>query len=44
MIIEAMAGKSGALKGVSHDATPFKFNEKQSATEYFGNLLVECIP
>lgn len=43
MIIEAMAGKSGALKGISHDATPFKFDEKNAAAEYFGKLLVECM-
>jgi DNA-directed RNA polymerase I subunit RPA2 len=27
MLIESMAGKSAALHGVHHDATPFKFNE-----------------
>ena len=38
-----MAGKSGALKGISHDATPFKFDEKNAAAEYFGKLLVDCM-
>lgn len=39
MMIESMAGKSAALHGIYHDATPFTFSEDQSATEYFGNLL-----
>ncbi|XP_054646633.1 DNA-directed RNA polymerase I subunit RPA2 [Dunckerocampus dactyliophorus] len=39
MLIESMAGKSGALHGLSHDATPFTFSEKNSALEYFGQML-----
>nr|XP_057929565.1 DNA-directed RNA polymerase I subunit RPA2 isoform X2 [Doryrhamphus excisus] len=39
MLIESMAGKSGALHGLSHDATPFVFSEKNSALEYFGQML-----
>uniref|UniRef100_A0A667ZR03 DNA-directed RNA polymerase subunit beta n=1 Tax=Myripristis murdjan TaxID=586833 RepID=A0A667ZR03_9TELE len=39
MLIESMAGKSGALHGLSHDATPFTFSEESSALEYFGDLL-----
>ncbi|CAL1577099.1 unnamed protein product [Knipowitschia caucasica] len=39
MLIESMAGKSGALHGLSHDATPFTFSEDCSALEYFGEML-----
>ncbi|KAM4591755.1 DNA-directed RNA polymerase I subunit RPA2 [Odontesthes bonariensis] len=39
MLIESMAGKSGALHGLSHDATPFTFSEENSALEHFGELL-----
>ncbi|KAK7111027.1 DNA-directed RNA polymerase I subunit RPA2-like [Littorina saxatilis] len=39
MMIESMAGKSGALHGLFHDATPFTFSEDQPAAAYFGELL-----
>ncbi|XP_006030355.1 DNA-directed RNA polymerase I subunit RPA2 [Alligator sinensis] len=39
MLIESMAGKSAALHGLCHDATPFTFSEKNSALEYFGRML-----
>lgn len=39
MLIESMAGKSGALHGLSHDATPFTFSEENMALEYFGKML-----
>uniref|UniRef100_A0A673BFY2 DNA-directed RNA polymerase subunit beta n=1 Tax=Sphaeramia orbicularis TaxID=375764 RepID=A0A673BFY2_9TELE len=39
MLIESMAGKSAALHGLSHDATPFTFSEETSALEYFGKML-----
>lgn len=39
MMIEIMAGKSAALHGFVHDATPFKFNEENTAIDYFGKLL-----
>ncbi|XP_071378685.1 DNA-directed RNA polymerase I subunit RPA2 isoform X4 [Centroberyx affinis] len=39
MLIESMAGKSGALHGLSHDATPFTFSEEASALEHFGDML-----
>ena len=39
MVIESMAGKSGALHGLFHDATPFTFSEEQPAAAYFGDLL-----
>jgi DNA-directed RNA polymerase I subunit RPA2 len=39
MMIETMAGKCAALYGEVHDATPFKFTEKDTAIDYFGKLL-----
>ncbi len=39
MMIEFMAGKSGAIYGTAHDATPFQFDYNQSAIDYYGNLL-----
>uniref|UniRef100_A0A663N0G0 DNA-directed RNA polymerase subunit beta n=1 Tax=Athene cunicularia TaxID=194338 RepID=A0A663N0G0_ATHCN len=42
MLIESMAGKSAALHGISYDATPFTFTEKNSALKYFGETLVSA--
>ena len=42
MLIESMAGKSAALHGVAHDSTPFRFNEQETAIEYFGNQLKQA--
>ncbi|CAK1540944.1 unnamed protein product [Leptosia nina] len=39
MMIECMAGKAACLHGHVHDATPFRFNEKDTAINYFGRLL-----
>lgn len=39
MMIECMAGKSAAVHGLVHDATPFKFSEDDPAIDYFGKLL-----
>lgn len=39
MMIEVMAGKSAALHGLVHDATPFRFDENDTAIHYFGRLL-----
>ncbi|GAB1603047.1 DNA-directed RNA polymerase I subunit RPA2 isoform X1 [Argonauta hians] len=39
MMLEFMAGKSGALHGMSHDSTPFSFNDDYTASEHFGKLL-----
>ena len=39
MMIEVMAGKSAAVHGLVHDATSFRFNENDTAVEYFGKLL-----
>eukprot|EP01094_Clydonella_sp_ATCC50884_P028159 TRINITY_DN8364_c1_g1_i1.p1 TRINITY_DN8364_c1_g1~~TRINITY_DN8364_c1_g1_i1.p1 ORF type:complete len:1149 (-),score=395.42 TRINITY_DN8364_c1_g1_i1:341-3787(-) len=40
MLIESMAGKSGALHGIKQDATPFTFDEKQRVVDFFGEQLV----
>ncbi|CAH0401706.1 unnamed protein product [Chilo suppressalis] len=39
MMIECMAGKAASLHGHVHDASPFRFNEKDTAINYFGRLL-----
>ena len=41
MMVECMAGKSGALNGYVHDATPFKFGEEpgNDAIDFFGRQL-----
>ena len=39
MMIESMAGKSSALHGLCHDATPFTFSEDTPAVQYFGEHL-----
>lgn len=41
MMIEFMAGKSAAIYGHAHDATPFQFADKesQSPIDYYGKLL-----
>jgi DNA-directed RNA polymerase I subunit RPA2 len=39
MMIESMAGKTGASLGMAHDATPFTFTEEHTASDYYGRLL-----
>ncbi|KAG8749455.1 hypothetical protein FRC12_013409 [Ceratobasidium sp. 428] len=39
MFVESMAGKAGAMHGLAQDATPFKFNEEDTAISYFGEQL-----
>ena len=39
MLVESMAGKAGALHGRFQNATPFQFNERQRAVDYFGAQL-----
>ncbi|CAE6506232.1 unnamed protein product [Rhizoctonia solani] len=39
MFVESMAGKAGAMHGLAQDATPFKFNEEDTAIAYFGEQL-----
>ncbi|KIJ56502.1 hypothetical protein M422DRAFT_197419 [Sphaerobolus stellatus SS14] len=40
MLVESMAGKSGAMHGLAQDATPFKFSEEDRAIDYFGQQLL----
>ncbi|TFK17118.1 DNA-directed RNA polymerase I polypeptide 2 [Coprinopsis marcescibilis] len=40
MLVESMAGKSGAMHGLAQDATPFKFSEEDTAIDYFGKQLL----
>ena len=42
MFIESIAGKAGALHGIEQDATPFKFNEDNPASDFFGKQLTEA--
>lgn len=39
MMIESMAGKAAAMHGSQYDASPFVFNEKNTAVDHFGRLL-----
>lgn len=39
MLIESMAGKSGALHGKFQDGTPFQFDEQHRAVDHFGKEL-----
>lgn len=39
MFVESLAGKSGALHGIAHDATPWKFSESDTPADYFGEQL-----
>jgi len=41
MLLESMAGKSGAMSGHYQDGTPFSFNEEHTAVDYFGEQLVK---
>jgi len=42
MLVESMAGKAGALHGFYQDATPFQFDEKNTAADYFGEQLLKA--
>ena len=42
MLVESLAGKSGALHGVTQDSTPFKFDEENTAADYFGHQLLQA--
>jgi DNA-directed RNA polymerase beta subunit len=39
MLVESMAGKSGAMLGEFQSSTPFRFNENQRVVDYFGEQL-----
>jgi DNA-directed RNA polymerase I subunit RPA2 len=42
MFVESMAGKAGALHGLAQDSTPFKFDEENTAGDYFGHQLMKA--
>ncbi|KAI6228988.1 DNA-directed RNA polymerase subunit beta [Aphelenchoides fujianensis] len=42
MMIESMAGKSAAMEGKFYDASPFVFNEENTAINHFGELLTKA--
>jgi DNA-directed RNA polymerase I subunit RPA2 len=42
MMIENMAGKAGALHGIFQDSTPFRFDEKCRAVDFFGAQLAKA--
>lgn len=42
MFVESLAGKAGALHGLAQDSTPFKFDEKNTAADYFGHQLMKA--
>ncbi|PSN64243.1 DNA-directed RNA polymerase I [Corynespora cassiicola Philippines] len=39
MFVESLAGKAGALHGLAQDSTPFRFDEQNTAVDYFGHQL-----
>lgn len=39
MFVESLAGKAGALHGIAQDSTPFRFDEENTAADYFGHQL-----
>ncbi|KNC71116.1 DNA-directed RNA polymerase, beta subunit [Sphaeroforma arctica JP610] len=39
MLIESMAGKSGAAHGLCYDSTPFQFSEQNTAYDFMGDQL-----
>ncbi|KAL9101775.1 MAG: hypothetical protein Q9163_002994 [Psora crenata] len=39
MFVESLAGKSGALHGLAQDSSPWRFNEDDTASAYFGHQL-----
>ncbi|KAK0618205.1 hypothetical protein B0T17DRAFT_495180 [Bombardia bombarda] len=42
MFVESLAGKAGALHGLAQDSTPFKFDEENTAGDYFGHQLLKA--
>ncbi|EFA85001.1 RNA polymerase I [Heterostelium album PN500] len=42
MLVEILAAKAGAIHGKFQDATAFRFNEKNSAVEFFGEQLKQA--
>ncbi|KAF2876790.1 hypothetical protein BDV95DRAFT_237128 [Massariosphaeria phaeospora] len=42
MFVESLAGKAGALHGLSQDSTPFRFDEQNTAVDFFGHQLMKA--
>jgi DNA-directed RNA polymerase I subunit RPA2 len=42
MFVESLAGKAGALHGLAQDSTPFRFDEENTAADYFGHQLMKA--
>ena len=42
MFVESLAGKAGALHGIAQDSTPFRFDEKNTAIDFFGHQLMKA--
>jgi len=42
MFVESLAGKAGALDGLAQDSTPFRFDEENTAGDYFGYQLMKA--
>ena len=42
MFVESIAGKAGALHGLAQDSTPFRFDEENTAGDYFGHQLMKA--
>ncbi|KAH8814843.1 hypothetical protein F5884DRAFT_152790 [Xylogone sp. PMI_703] len=42
MFVESLAGKAGALHGLAQDSTPFRFDEQNTAGDYFGHQLMKA--
>ncbi|KAK0657625.1 hypothetical protein B0T16DRAFT_340435 [Cercophora newfieldiana] len=42
MFVESLAGKAGALHGLAQDCTPFRFDEENTAADYFGHQLMKA--
>lgn len=40
MFVESLAGKSGALHGIAQDSSPWKFDEENTAGDFFGTQLM----
>ena len=39
MMLESMSGKASAMMGGAIDATPFRFSEENTASDYYGKLM-----
>ena len=42
MFVESLAGKSGALHGLAQNSTPFRFDEQNTAVDFFGHQLMKA--